>query len=157
MKTRANPEDEAKLAAFAAELADAIDAALPGWVERSVARFVRIDGELGTRVRDVGRQVQVDVGSAVRTLLTRDVDEQRTNPLAIVRRGVRPITALLQDAHVPPVERDELDERMFPDDIYGLTPASFADIDPSLHEPGLRWGAAKAYVFLQRRRREGRR
>ena len=45
----------------------------------------------------------------------------------------------------------------FPDDPYDLTPGSFADVDPSLHEPGLVWGAAKAHVVLARRRREGRR
>ena len=31
------------------------------------------------------------------------------------------------------------------------------DLDPALHEPGLRWGAAKAHVVLARRRAEGRR
>jgi hypothetical protein len=41
--------------------------------------------------------------------------------------------------------------------VYDLTPASFADVDPALHEPGLVWGAAKAHVHLARRRREGRR
>ncbi len=37
----------------------------------------------------------------------------------------------------------------------GLAPASFADLHPDLHEPGLVWGAAKAHVVLARRRREG--
>jgi hypothetical protein len=58
---------------------------------------------------------------------------------------------------VPPAARDETDERLFPEDVYGLGPASFADIDPSVHEPGVAWGAAKAYVHLARRRAEGRR
>ena len=48
-------------------------------------------------------------------------------------------------------------ERAFPDDVYDLAPASFADVDPALHEPGLVWGAAKAHVHLARRRRDGRR
>jgi hypothetical protein len=55
------------------------------------------------------------------------------------------------------VARDEFSLRNFPDDVYDLTPASFADVDPELHEPGLLWGAAKAHVHLARRRREGRR
>ncbi len=46
---------------------------------------------------------------------------------------------------------------MFPDDDYDLTPASFGDLDPALHEPGLVWGAAKAHVFLARRRAAGQR
>ena len=155
--TRARPDDEAKLSAFASELADAMHDALPRWVERSVARFVAVEGDVARRVDEVGAQVQRDVGLAVRRLLETDIDEQRSNPLAIVRRGVAPITALLRDVSAPPVERDEMDERMFPDDIYGLAPASFTDIDPALHEPGLRWGAAKAFVHQQRRRIEGKR
>jgi hypothetical protein len=39
--------------------------------------------------------------------------------------------------------------------VYDLSPAAFADLDPSLREPGLTWGAAKAHVHLARRRREG--
>ena len=46
---------------------------------------------------------------------------------------------------------------MFPDDLYDLTPGSFRDLDPALHEPGLEWGAAKAHVHLARRRAAGQR
>ena len=157
MPTRANPDDEAKLASYSAQLADAVEAVLPGWVERCVARFVPIDGEVAPRVQAVGLEVRDEIGGAVRHLLSTDLDDQRTNPLNILRSGVTGPTRLLQSLGVPPVARDEFDERMFPDDVYGLTPASFVDVDPSLHEPGLRWGAAKAYVFQQRRRIEGRR
>jgi hypothetical protein len=62
---------------------------------------------------------------------------------------------VLAAAGVPPVGRDEVARRLHPDDDYDLTPASFADISPELHEPGLVWGAAKAHVVLARRRREG--
>ena len=51
--------------------------------------------------------------------------------------------------------RDEVAVRQFPDDVYDLVPASFAEVDPELHEPGLVWGAAKAHVHLARRRSEG--
>ena len=46
--------------------------------------------------------------------------------------------------------RDDQQVHLFPDDDYDLAPANFADVDPSLAEPGLTWGAAKAYVHLQR-------
>jgi len=85
-------------------------------------------------------------------LFAQDVDDQRVNPLAIVRGAVRYPTEVLRVAGVPPVVRDEFDERAFPDDLYALTPASFADVDPALHEPGLLWGAAKAHAHLTRRR-----
>ena len=59
---------------------------------------------------------------------------------------------MLREAGVEPAERDEFATRAFPDDAYDLAPASFADVHPSLHEPGLVWGAAKAHVHLRRRR-----
>lgn len=158
MSTRADPEDEAALVAYATALADAIEAALPRWVERCVARFVPLDISSSTdAVAEVAGRVQRDVGAEMRSLLATDIDEQRTSPLALLRGAVREPTALLREMGVPPVVRDEFDERNFPDDTYGLVPASFADVDPALHEPGMRWGAAKAYVFKQRRKREGRR
>jgi hypothetical protein len=41
---------------------------------------------------------------------------------------------------------------MFPDDDYGLTPATLAALDPTLKDPALIWGVAKA---LAHRRRHG--
>ena len=78
-----------------------------------------------------------------------------TNPLAIVRGAVTHPTAVLLRAGVSPVVRDDFAEANFPDDIYDLSPAAFSDIDDRLHEPGLRWGAAKAHTHLRRRRQDG--
>ena len=80
-------------------------------------------------------------------------DEQRTGPLAILRSAVRYPTEVLRAAGVPPADRDRFAREAFPDDDYALTPAAFADIDQSLHEPGIVWGAAKAYVHKVRRAR----
>jgi hypothetical protein len=109
------------------------------------------------RAADAGRAARAEVVPALRALLALDIDEQRVNPLTLLRRAVRYPTEVLAEAGVAPVVRDAFDERAFPDDPYGLTPATFADIDPALHEPGLAWGAAKAHVHLVRRRAEGRR
>ena len=87
----------------------------------------------------------------IRTLLSMDLDEQATNPLALLRSAVRYPTEVLAAHGVPPVDRDEFAVRAFPDDVYDLSPASFGDVHPDLHEPGLVWGAAKAHVHLQRR------
>ena len=113
--------------------------------------------ELIDAARDAGVRAQQDVSPQVRALLETDVDEQTTNPLAILRGAVRFPTEVLHAAGVPPVERDDDAIRLFPDDDYDLTPGSFADLDPSLREPGLIWGAAKAHLVLVRRRREGQR
>ena len=143
----------------ATALAEAIEAALPAWVERSVRRRLEeagrpFDGSLDDATASAGRQAARDVGQAVRALLARDIDEQGTTPLSILRGAVRYPTAVLREVGVPPVERDEVQERLFPDDPYDLTPASFADVDPLLAEPGLIWGAAKAFAHIQRHGRE---
>src|SRR5258705_7850635 len=109
----------------ATALADAIEAALPGWVERSVARLMTawqgdVDDDLRRAAAEAGRQAVVEVGPDVRSLLAADIDDQRTTPLSLLRGAVRFPTAVLAAAGVPPVRRDEQQERLFPDDVYDL-------------------------------------
>jgi hypothetical protein len=157
-----SPADAAALAAYATVLADGVADALPTWVRRVCLHLlgeagVVADAALQHRIDDAAARAQEEVGGAVRELLNLDIDEQPTNPLAVVRFAVRYPTEVLRAAGVPPVVRPDFAERAFPDDIYDLSPATFTDLDPSLHEPGLVWGAAKAHVHLTRRRAEGRR
>ena len=159
MPARANPEDEQALLDYGDALAAAVEAALPGWVVRSVEHIMRawrgddrVDPQVLSAANEAGARAANEVGRELRALLAVDVDEQRTNPLTLLRRAVRYPTSVLAQAGVPPVVRDGQSERMFPDDVYDLAPASFADIDTLLHEPGLAWGAAKAHVHLARRR-----
>lgn len=153
-----DPNDAAAQERYAGSLADAVEAALPGWVERVVAQRWREwrSEEPAPVVRDAaaaaGARAQAEVGQALRELLAADVDAQRSNPLALIRRAVALPTEVLSEAGVPPVDRDPDARRLFPDDVYDLTPASFAEIDASVHEPGVAWGAAKAHVILRRRR-----
>ena len=141
-------------------LAAALEASLPGWVERCVdGRWHdwKAGEPLPPHVRDAaktaGERAGNEVTARVRSLLALDVDEQRATPLDLARRAVSYPTAVLRVAGMPEVVRDEFAERAFPDDVYDLTPASFAEIDQSLYEPGLEWGAAKAYAHLSRRKR----
>ena len=153
-----NPDDIALLGTLAEALADAVEAALPAWVERSVAACVPVvDPQLRAAAADAGRRAAADVGAELRAVLADDVDHQRANPLAVLRQAVRYPTDVLAAAGVPPVRRDEFAERAFPADVYDLSPATWSDIDPALHERGVVWGAAKAHVVLARRRREGKR
>jgi len=143
-----SPDDE--LAAEGAALAAAIEAALPGW---SIRVVTALGGPgLAAAAEVAGRDAAVALGPRLRALLAADVDEQRANPLAIVRSAVAWPTAVLADAGVPPVERDPYDIEHFPDDVYGLTPMTFADVNPSLQEIGIRWGAHKARAHLVRHR-----
>jgi len=175
MADESNPHDDASdlaaLQGYATELADGVQAALAPWVRRSVLRVHgqwvdagrpgRADAadDLGAEAAGLraaadqaGAACAEEIGGAVRGVLALDIDAQRVNPLAVVRRAVTYPTAVLRAAGVPPLERDRQAEAQFPGDDYDLTPASFADLDPALHEPGLRWGAAKAHVHLRRHR-----
>ena len=100
--------------------------------------------------QEAGRRAAVEVGAEVRALVGADIDDQRTTPLALLRSAVRYPTQVLSDAGVAPVERDPVQVRLLPDDLYDLSPASFADVDPALAEPGLVWGAAKAFAHRRR-------
>lgn len=165
---RADPADEARLVEIATALADGVEAALPGWVERSVERIWAawceqaggdpdLGGDLRDRTRAAGAAAQAAVAPEVRRLLLTDLDDQRTTPLAVLEGAIAFPTTVLRDAGVPPVRRDAPSERRFPDDDYDLAIVAYADLDPDLAETGLVWGAAKAHVHLARRRAEGRR
>ena len=155
-------DDAARLAGYARALADGVEAALPRWVEDCVTQVLQAQGrpvDDATRdaARRAGEAARAEIGPRVRRLLEADIDEQRTNPLAVVRGATRYPTEVLRAAGARPVPRDAQAREHFPDDVYDLAPARFADLDPGLHEPGLVWGAAKAHVHLRRRRAEGRR
>ena len=74
----------------------------------------------------------------------------QANPLHLLRSVAVPhLTAALGDAGVAPVERDEFSVDRFPDDVYDLSPATWSDVDESLVDPGITWGAAKAFAHKQ--------
>ena len=151
--------DEAAFADISSALADAIDAAIEGWVRRVV---IERSSAAGVPVADdaiaaAASRCRAEVSPRVRALLSADLDDQRSTPLALLRRAVVFPTEVLRAAGVPPVPRDDFATRAFPEDVYALSPASFADLDESVHEPGLVWGAAKAHVHLARRAAHDRR
>jgi hypothetical protein len=146
----------ASIEEYAEALAAGIEAALPGWVIRCVERIMRawageVPPDVAGAAVDAGRQAQLETGGAIRALLAADIDDQRTTPLTLLRQAVKYPTAVLRQAGVPPVERDQFTEQAFPDDVYDLSPASWSDIDPGLTEPGINWGAAKAFEHKRRR------
>jgi hypothetical protein len=144
------------------DLAAALDAAIGPWVEASVARLIRayrgdVPPEVAQEARRAGERARVEVSAELGAFLATDVDEQRTNPLAILRGAVRYPTAVLRAAGVPPVRRDGFKEHAFPDDVFDLAPATWTDIGPAVQEAGIVWSAWKAKTVLDRRRAEGRR
>ena len=89
----------------------------------------------------------------LRALVATDAAEQRVTPLQVVRRATTEVTAVLADAGVPAVARDEHEERIAPDDRYDLAPRAFADLDADLGPAQLAWGVAKAAVLRAAHRR----
>src|SRR5436190_2044345 len=75
--------------------------------------------------RQAGAEARRTVGLDLRRLLALDFDDQATTPLSIVRGAVRYPTAVLREASVPEVQRDEFRVRAFPDDRYDLVPATW--------------------------------
>lgn len=147
---------------YSQQLIDAIDAVVEAWVTRCVhavaaVQHIEISQDDRRRITEVAQNTRVDVHGRLTALLTSDVDDQRGNPLDVLRRAVAGPTQLLRELGARPIARDDFAERAFPDDVYGLGPAAFADIDESLVEPGIVWGAWKAKTVLDRRRAEGRR
>jgi hypothetical protein len=144
--TGAQAADE-MLAALGIHLAEEISTAMPGWVERCVTRVLPDAAgseSLASATAEAGSRAATEVGERLRSLLGRDVDEQWTTPLAVLREAVLYPTAVLQSAGAPPVGRDQYSSERFPDDVYGLTPASIAAVAIELGPIALAWGAAKA-------------
>lgn len=165
MAPDANPpvaaDDEERLAAIAADLADRVEATVPGWIERLVLDRVRdwsghVSAEVTTEAAAAAEATRHDDVPRMRALLEADIDRQMANPLEVLRGATRHAHEALARIGVPSVVRDDFSQRSFPGDDYDLVPATWADVDPSLHEPGLTWGAAKAFVHKARRRAEGR-
>src|SRR5437867_963803 len=108
---------DANLAEVGRVLADALDAVLAEWVVRCVERRMwdytgrAAEPDMVAAAERAGEQARAEVIPAVRALLERDVDEQAVNPLALVRAAVRYATEVLRAAGVPPVVRDEFEER----------------------------------------------
>jgi hypothetical protein len=151
---------EPEVADYAEPLADAICAHLATWVVECVRRTMEAwNGTFPPEVAfasEVAGQLAVEAtGGALRGLLAADIDDQVTTPLALVRSAVKYPTEVLRQVGVPPVERDPFAVAAFPDDTYDLSPSALSDIDPSLAELGIAWGAAKA--FEHRRRHSDRR
>ncbi|WP_436794899.1 hypothetical protein [Actinospongicola halichondriae] len=155
-----DPADEQRFREISAALVAAVAEVVPAWIERLVIERVRSwSGEVSADVEQAattaGVEAAADVVPRMQALVETDLDHQRTNPLSLLRDTTRFAHEVLVDVGVPTVARDPFVQRSFPDDDYGLVPASWDEVDPSLHELGLTWGAAKAFLFKARRRAEG--
>jgi hypothetical protein len=130
-----------------------VERCLPGWVELQVERILEAWGRLPPAERErarvdaaaAGAEATRRVCDALGRLLAADPTEQTATPLEVVRTAYREPTRLLAALGVPPVVRDDFDERAWPDDRYGLVPRSLGELgDEDLAPLHLAWGLAKA-------------
>lgn len=148
-----NSVDTTTLEPYAAALMAAVESAAPQWIRRRLNEIadgspVDIDGVVPRVVRDMT--------SELFALLQSDVDEQRDNPLHVLRRATRSASQALRAAGVAVPVRDEFEVRAMPDDIYAIGPLTWRDLSDEVHDAGISWGAWKAATVLSRRRGEGR-
>jgi hypothetical protein len=163
--TDAARKDEARALARLDETGAAIVAGVerqaPGWARAQIERLLDAWGRApaDARVRAEAQSAEAGAVAArrivaeLRALFAVDPVQQQATPLEVVRTAYREPTAVLAAAGVPPIVRDEFDERAWPDDVYGLVPRTLGDLgDPELAPLHLAWGMAKATVIRARRR-----
>lgn len=135
--------------ALARRLGPFVEACVTGYLERSGSP-VTVDERRAAR--QAGRDAEADVLPRLAALLGADVDDQRATPLSLVREAVAFATGALDRCQARPAARDRFLLERFPDDRYGLVPASLDALGEDVTEAGIAWGAAKA---LAHRRRHG--
>ncbi len=132
---------------------------VPGWLRRITLEAARRGGaDVAALTDEIDAMVAAtahEVVASLEELVELDVDEQTANPLQVLRAAVVAPTALLRAKGVAARPADPFLVERFPDDVYGIGPAAWSDVDPELHEPGMIWGAWKAMTILRRRREEG--
>jgi hypothetical protein len=152
--------DTPQLGPYSQALFDAVMDAVPIWITRRLLEIAQLapSGDIDTVLGEaahVAQQTQHFVREHLYQLLSQDVDDQRSNPLHILRRSNLIATEVLQLAQIPSVHRDEFDKSALPDDVYAIGPHTWRDISEEVHEAGITWGAWKAATVIQRRRSEG--
>ena len=148
--TKPTRSSEAMLAELGTRLAEAVAAAIPAWVGRTLrARAPDVGDDV---VAGVTGEVEAEVLGDLRALLASDVDDQRQSPLAVVRRAAATVGGALDGLGVPRPARDDQQRALFPHDLHDVGPASFADLSEEAGQAGIAWGAAKAFVHRERHR-----
>jgi hypothetical protein len=144
-----------KLADLSERLLEVLGAAIGPWVLQQVMmRVPAAERGAGSpalvAAENAANEATAALVPRLEALLRADIDDQRGNPLGILRDAVGFVTAVLRDASIAAVDRDAQARSLHPDDAYDVTPGAFADFGVAAQQAGLEWGAAKAFVHLRR-------
>lgn len=142
------------------DLYSAVVAAVPHWISRRIEEIMKDVAtedvaQLQDEIVEVATQVLHTVENALFEILLQDVDEQRQNPMHVIRTSINSATELLSRYEVPLPHRDEFEIKAMPNDVYAIGPLTWKDLSEDVHETGITWGAWKAAVIVSRRRNEG--
>jgi hypothetical protein len=144
--------DAAKFFEYGKRLRRAIAEAIRPWLDAVVESRVS-NAALTADLADTLDDIAIAVDRSIAELINADADEPLSGPLERIRREVEPLNDAFDRLGVPPPHRDAVDVRMRPADRHALGPMTFRDLGDDVHEAGITWGAAKAHLHLQRRRR----
>lgn len=86
-------------------------------------------------------EIQTQVNERLLRLANADADEIVSGPLEQIRRSLDPLRTYLE-MNAPRPDPGEFE----------LGPMAFSDLSDDVHEAGIAWGAAKAFLHLSRRR-----
>ncbi|MGI9624274.1 MAG: hypothetical protein ACR2PK_15680 [Acidimicrobiales bacterium] len=151
------PESDVDIGRIAERLHDSAVAATPGWIRSSVVRVAASQGIVISEsdeelIQDAQARGEVFVDERLGRLLRTDFSEQKSTPLSVFRDAARFPVEVLHQLGATEVTRIDVERWAFPNDPFGVTPASLADLGPEVQEAGIAWGAAKAHVHLTRHR-----
>lgn len=134
------------------ELVAAVEETLAGWLSSHVAvlcgQHLRTDEqEISQELEKRLNTVTEDVTRNLRRMASAAIDEPVSGPLEQIRSALVPLTDWLQICGATP--NGSPDSR--PDDPFGFGPVTFRDLSDEVHDAGIRWGAAKAFMHQQHR------
>ena len=143
-------DDEQRFEKYGRLLHSAVEGSFEPWLT-GLLQDRSGGAELPEEVRSAVHSASADAASNIRTLVEADVDVALSGPLEQMRRALTGLAPIL-DAHgFERPSRDPVESEMRPDDVHSLGPMSFMDLGAEVHEAGISWGAAKAYLHRQRR------
>jgi len=142
-------DDERAYVEYGEQLRAAVGVALRPWLAAELHARFGIDSS--TLVEEVDAVI-ADADGRLRELIGADVDTPLSGPLERIRGAVEQLGPTLIGLGVVPPTRDPFDIRVRPNDRFALGPVAFSDLGEDVHNAGISWGAAKAYLHQSRRK-----
>jgi len=137
---------------YSRQLVNSLSGKIELWILNAVKTKVPdLDPEKIDELNRIAVVAEAQILGKLEGILTLDAVDQFINPLAILREVYVFPTEFLASLGLVESVRDEYQRKYYPDDIYDLVPASFADFGPEVNGAGIAWGAAKAHEHLQNR------